>query len=1667
MKEHLVGYAALLQEPDAPVSVLLHRADAEALLGPLPEAPKEAGNFWVHYVRSAPKASRKSIHDPLRGKNLIGKMFQCLSWRSGTWLPDTPGAHAAEQIRYHRVADESAYFELGDEDNFVTLPRQMKDEISKNFEKVLEKEVYGNVTQDRREREKRKKAMDDRWPTEFLSEAATPDLFRRFRMKNDTVLQLSWQPHTGAAAETDWHRTVLKKQPLVVQGAFVGDPTVWTLTAAVQHNAGRYFAFQVDKPETGYELMDSDLIRTCPTRLVRDTKQHWWITNSAVLGDGLRQNLGWRLLAQQLAQADDLDYQYFEEVTREPEQLGDFYPVRSQLPTVPETEELDADLPEDKEEPDLPDVAAADPNFTPSKQQLHDLMAAHDNYGHPTNVRLSRWLRLGRCQPEICRWVRDHLRCDQCEAEKGPKPNTPTSIPRSYRANHVVGTDHLYVENTTKKKRAWSNTICWGTAFQQVVRVQGVDHEGPPDAAQAWAAFVDGWLRWLGPPEILIHDQGNEYKAEFASNAASSGITMIPINKQAPWENGRTEHAGYEFKNNLAKARRTDPPRNEMELDSLAGSVVAARNRWFHRAGFAPLQRIFGFSPRLPNSVLADDLLDRELLSQDQTTDFRRSEELRRAATAAVAQSDARTGLHKVSRVRHRLQVQYSEGDLVYVWRDSRIGKGWWRGPGIVMLAKGNTVWVHIRGALWKCARSQLRQATSEENLGAELVNRYAVSLREAYSNRGRRGYVDVEREGPPPENAGEDEPPPLGEPEDEGEPEQRASSSQEARAATEVSTQEPVSEASAQGDVVSDTPVSTPRAARPAETELEEGVEKARRTDDPPSRTRQAETELEVSLGKARKLDGHPPVYGLRGPGSAYLQHADPEVEPLTAQQRADVKLYEMLQQREWNPSQRKLEGVTDVYSDTVSDGPLYEAAREAVIAAGLVPRRRFQFNKFSLDGQKFMPPHRDTKNGGESYGRIFGKFRGAALIFESGAVYQGPTPWFKFDPKDKHWVTELEDGERHSVVNFDFIDDLQDHEPTQDEMFNFFNEGGWNYFEKEAPDVQFKATDAFAVFERDGFYIRKKAPGAELDVRSLDPAEQQKFTKVGGSRSTEMMGLRDRYKAISFLDVNQTQKIRREKRERIMRSRYIEKMKDMGPGEQDIAKSRWCVLGFEDPDILKLKRTCPTPESDSVLLQAQVLASTKSDAFIGDLEKGFAQGLKKQRDEPLYAEAPPGGWCIPELEGKDVIARLETEMYGLVSGPNNLRRTLKTELKSFDYLQHPMEACQFIYFEPGARYASGWLLLETDDIFGGGCSPGFWRSVEGLKKKLNFGKFKDPSKAPVDYGGRTMTYKNYTFEFSMHRYVEKLRPVEIDRSRVQRGEKDASEYEVTGFRTSVAALAWATREGRPDGAGEASLSAQKLPQPTKDDIKILNDAIRDVKANNTVTIKVKPIPIKDLIGYVYVDASKDNAEGGKSQTAYLLGAADKRVLEGIEVDASVWSWRSRASPRACSATLMSEAYALTYGLAAAEWSTSQFYMSYDKEFKLQDRQTHLKEIKIQTLMNEPDHKEIKLVGIMDAKSLYDNLMKEATNQGEKRAALEVVIARESLEIMQGMPRWIPHEENITDAMTKLKSNKRPLMKFLKEGRLKLLPEAEVLAERAKYREDTGKCNPRPKHKS
>ena len=94
----------------------------------------------------------------------------------------------------------------------------------------------------------------------------------------------------------------------------------------------------------------------------------------------------------------------------------------------------------------------------------------------------------------------------------------------------------------------------------------------------------------------------------------------------------------------------------------------------------------------------------------------------------------------------------------------------------------------------------------------------------------------------------------------------------------------------------------------------------------------------------------------------------------------------------------------------------------------------------------------------------------------------------------------------------------------------------------------------------------------------------------------------------------------------------------------------------------------------------------------------------------------------------------------------------------------------------------------------------------------------------------------------------------------------------------------------------------------------------------------------------------------------------------------------------------------------------------------------------------------------------MFDNLTREQFTGAEKRSALEIAVIRDSLRSMDGEIRWVPHEKNSVDCLTKVKGNVLPLLELMKKSRYKLVGEEQEMAQRAEFRAATGKRNPRPK---
>ena len=285
------------------------------------------------------------------------------------------------------------------------------------------------------------------------------------------------------------------------------------------------------------------------------------------------------------------------------------------------------------------------------------------------------------------------------------------------------------------------------------------------ESDHAWRTFLRVWGRVFGIPEILVADLGNEFRGQFVELASQAGALVRHTAARSPWRAGKTERAGAHFKHVFERARDVAQISSWEELKTLLYEVEGARNRYGNRSGFSPMQRQIGHSLRLPASLLSDDHLDPGLVVQSAGDEMRRVLEIRQAAQEAYMKSQTELAITRAKNARARPCTQYLPGETVYVFRQPRERKRkhamteeshegrkpTWVGPGVVLAVELPSLWVSMKGELWKVSVEQCRRATSEEQMAKELLMGELEALREELGrDTQKRTYKDMtEEQGP------------------------------------------------------------------------------------------------------------------------------------------------------------------------------------------------------------------------------------------------------------------------------------------------------------------------------------------------------------------------------------------------------------------------------------------------------------------------------------------------------------------------------------------------------------------------------------------------------------------------------------------------------------------------------------------------------------------------------------------------------------------------------------------------------------------------------------------------------------------------------------------------------------------------------------------------------
>ena len=631
----------------------------------------------------------------------------------------------------------------------------------------------------------------------------------------------------------------------------------------------------------------------------------------------------------------------------------------------------------------------------------------------------------------------------------------------------------------------------------------------------------------------------------------------------------------------------------------------------------------------------------------------------------------------------------------------------------------------------------------------------------------------------------------------------------------------------------------------------------------------------------------------------------------------------------------------------------------------------------------------------------------------------------------------------------------------------------------------TKFNSREAEAVYNDNDrcMYLTKtkaKTSPGQVEFRRLSDKHKAIFRQA---RAKEVKSLLDSG-AIKILSLAESKQFLRDHPEHVLTSRYVDRWKPTDafgvlPEEYEqegfqpethaglAPKSRWCVVGWRDPHIHQIERAAPTPLTSSMYLGLQLSASRKWIAFSKDAKTAFLQSRPTTRTKKLACRMPSD----EQFEGyhMDQLVLLLTEVYGLVSGPAWWRRSLLEILvKELGYRVNVFDRCVLTLDgkldpqNPSKEVPTlGYIVLEVDDLLESG-GPEHRELMSKLEKRLRFGKVVNlqESEGGSGYAGRRIKqHPDFSFTYSMDDYVtNRLHPVKVHRRTLKKNAAETllNEDEISQLRGTIAAINWSAREGRPDGSASASILSGCFPTPNMKHLLDCNQVV-DLLKGQKITIKIHHIPEKDIRHLLIADSSFDPSGKTKPQHGWLQGITTPALNRGEEAPVSLIAWRSKKIRRKAGSTTLCESISLSTALAAMEKQVAtltSFQVSrFDPRSLAQDIEVEMGLRGPPTVIAAEDPKFVdpQTIAIIDAKSVFDSTSSaERQFQGEDdRAALEAAIIQESLAKLRARLRWIPHNVNPSDGLTKLpqQAHMQPLYDLLRRHSMRIQREEVELA--------------------
>ena len=430
---------------------------------------------------------------------------------------------------------------------------------------------------------------------------------------------------------------------------------------------------------------------------------------------------------------------------------------------------------------------------------------------------------------------------------------------------------------------------------------------------------------------------------------------------------------------------------------------------------------------------------------------------------------------------------------------------------------------------------------------------------------------------------------------------------------------------------------------------------------------------------------------------------------------------------------------------------------------------------------------------------------------------------------------------------------------------------------------------------------------------------------------------------------------------------------------------KARLVVRGFEDQDSEKSETNSPTCTKEAIRIALATIAMNGWNCKSIDAKAAFLQGNEIKRD--IFVKPP-------KEASTDKVWKLRKAAYGLNEASRCWYNKVNDELTKLGIERSKFDEAFFIY--KNQNKLVGLISVHVDDFLNAGTDK-FHCQLSELKKKIVFGT---ESESPMMFLGINISQQDdKTIQVHQEEYCKEIEFIDINKKDKGRSLSPDEQYM---YRKIVGQLNWLASQSRPDLSFDVCQLSTKLNQATVHDVIFANKTLK--KANSqSLLLKFNRLcyPV-NLVAFC--DASYANLPDGSSQGGSIIFLSDdqKRI--------SPICWWSKKLRRVCKSTEAAETMAMLDAIDACIWLSSMLKEINGEKFG---------EISINT----------------DNKSLYENVH-STTAVAEKRLRVEIAAIRESIRRDEVKVKWVPHEKQLADCLTKQGADSSALFEVIKKGR-------------------------------